>query len=116
MGVSCVRRLGLSAIVTLLLARCASVPHEPGATGTLDRHQASQEVVQSCHEALVRSAEPYGLTLAATSPVGQGATIWPLWVTTVYRRQGGPEKRTALINCHVEDGRAVVALTNGEGG
>jgi hypothetical protein len=114
MGVSCVRRLGLSAIMTLLLVRCASAPYEVASTGALDQNERAQQVVQSCHEALVRSAEPYGLMLAATSPVGQGATIWPIWVTAVYRRQGGPEKRTALIDCHLQEGRGVVALTAGE--
>jgi hypothetical protein len=111
MGVSRVRRLLLSALVTLSMARCASLPHEPGATGTLDDRQAAAEILRSCHDALVRSAEPYGLLLAATSAVGHASTIWPIWVTTVYRRQGGPEKRTALINCHLGEDRAVVALS-----
>ena len=115
MGVSCVRRLGLSAIMTLLLVRCASAPYEVASTGTLDQNQRVQQVIQSCHEALVRAAEPFGLTLAATSPFRQGSTIWPIWVTAVYRRQGGPEKRTALIDCHLQEGRGVVALAAGEG-
>jgi hypothetical protein len=115
MGVSCVRRLGLSAIMMMSLMRCASVPDEPGLTGTLAQSHAPQDIVQSCHEALVKSAEPYGLTLAATSPVAQGATTWPIWVTTVYRRRGGPEKRMSLINCHLGVGQKVVALTDGQG-
>jgi hypothetical protein len=110
MGVSRVRRILLCAVVTLAVAGCASTPYEPGSTGTLDNNLAAQGVARSCHDALVRSAEPYGLTLAATSAVEQGSTVWPMWVTTVYRRQGGPEKRTALVNCHLGAGRAVVAL------
>ena len=120
MGVSCVYRLLASAFVALVAAGCASVPYEleglswrdafgPGVTGTLDGE--TQEFVRKCHEAIVRAAEPYGLTRAATSRIGIDRTVGPVWVTTVYRRQGGAETRGALVDCHFNRSGAVVALT-----
>jgi hypothetical protein len=81
----------------------------PRVTGTLDGE--AQEFVRKCHDAVVRAAESYGLTKAATSRVGIDGTVGPVWVTTVYRRQGGPEMRRALIDCHFNMSGAVVALT-----
>src|SRR5215203_5867466 len=100
MGVSCVCRLVALAFVALSAASCASIPfglEAPSAgdafgrevTGTLDDHDAGSLAVRKCHEAIVTAAKPYGLTRAVTSPRGAHNTIEPIWVTTVYRRQGG---------------------------
>ena len=70
-----------------------------------------QEFARRCHEALVKAAEPYGLTKAVMSRREGGGTFGPFWVTASYRRRGGPESRTALIDCHVDARGAVVALT-----
>jgi hypothetical protein len=43
------------------------------------------------------------------------STMWPIWVTTVYRRQGGPEKRTALINCQLNADRPVNCSPGSQG-
>jgi hypothetical protein len=123
MGVSCVYRLLASAFVALIAAGCASIPYEldelfwrdafgAGVTGTLDGTGIkSQDLARKCHDALVRAAEPYGLTKATTSRIGVDGTFGPVWVTTVYRRQGGPETRRALVDCHFNMSGAVVALT-----
>ena len=118
MGVSCLGRLLASAVVALGTAGCVLLPYgldDPPATDSvrvagraLDREQA---FARRCHEALVKAAEPYGLTKAVTSRLEGGGTLGPIWVTASYRRRGGPESRTALIDCHVDARGEVVALT-----
>ena len=118
MGLSCVCRLIASAVLALNSAGCAFIStalegDPPAAEG---RHPPgivmgdAQEHARKCHEALVRAAEPYGLTKAFTSHLGRGASAGPIWATTVYRRQGGPERRTALIDCRLDDRGEVAAF------
>ena len=120
MGVSCVCRLFALAFFAVSAASCASIPFgleapsgrggiTPSVTGTLDDNDAGS--VRKCHEAIVTAGEPYGLIKAATSGLGVHNTIRPIWVTTIYGRQRGPERRTALIDCHLNESGSVVALT-----
>jgi hypothetical protein len=120
MGVSCVYKVLASAFVALVAAGCASTSFEPGErqndslqrgiTGTLAGDEA-QEFVRKCHDALVGAAEPYGLTKAVSSPARVDDIVGPVWVTTVYQRRGGPETRSAVVDCHLDMSGSVVAFT-----
>jgi hypothetical protein len=123
MGLSCVYRLLASAVVALNAASCALMPialkddppaAESGRPPGIAEGNAP-ELARKCHDALVRAAEPYGLTKALTSDVGSGASAGPIWVTTVYRRQGGLERRTALVHCRLDDRGEVAALAEPDG-
>jgi hypothetical protein len=118
MGLSCVYKLVASAVLAFNSASCAVRPiaweDDPPAVASGRPPEIAagdaQELARKCHEALVRAAEPYGLTKAFTSHAGRGAPSGSIWATTVYRRQGGPERRTALIGCRLDDNGEVAAF------
>ncbi len=120
MGVSCVCKLLASAVVALGSAGCASMPYalgDPMADAwTLQKVPAgAEELARRCHDALVAAAEPYDLSKALTSPLVPGQTVGPIRVTMVYRRRGGFERRTALIDCRFDDKGEVVAFAEHAG-
>jgi hypothetical protein len=116
MGVSSVVRRLSAPVLALALASCAEVARPPngaaldetslgGVTGSLQ-----DATLRRCHEALVKAAAPYGL-LKGTISSFEGDERVPLLATVVYRRQGGPETRTALVNCHLNPDGEVVGFT-----
>ena len=84
--------------------------NEPGSAAV-----PSQALLDRCREALVRSAKPYGLTQLSARSAGPArvattGAIASIFVAAVYARQGGPETRTALVFCRVDESGHVVAL------
>ena len=122
MGVSCVvRRLG-APVLALALASCAAVARPPSDGTALDETAPgaitgsllaarSEAILRRCHEALVNAAMPYGLLKGTISSFEGDGTVAPVLATIVYRRQGGPETRAALVNCHLNPDGEVVGFT-----
>ena len=101
--------LGATGCVSILPER--TVAGVSRATGTAPASQ----LLHRCREALGKSARPYGLLQLAARSAGPAWTesayaIAPLFVTVVYVREGGPERRSALVRCRVDKAGHVVEL------
>jgi hypothetical protein len=121
MGASCVvRRLG-APVLALAVAGCAAGARPPDVTALDETAPGavtgsllaapSEAILRRCHKALVNAATPYGLLKGTISSLEGDGTVAPVLATIVYRRQGGPETRAALVNCHLNPDGEVVGFT-----
>lgn len=76
------------------------------------------QVVVACRQSILQAAEPYGLV--RVSVVSQGQTMQmtdgsyraPVLTQVVYEREGGYEVRQAPIWCELNEGGAVIGLSD----
>jgi hypothetical protein len=120
MGVSCVCRCLGTPVVALALSSCAEIPGSsigaalddtpPVAVAGSMPDVRDEAVLRKCHDALVKVAAPYGLRKGTISSFETDGSV-ALLATVVYRRRGGPETRTALVDCHLNPDGDVVGFT-----
>lgn len=74
---------------------------------------AERVMVSACHEAIAQWAaqfDPIDVETSIIGPVqaqGRGDRMATLFVEIVYARQGGPEPRSATIDCTMDAGGAI---------
>jgi hypothetical protein len=116
--------------ICIWVASCAAGPHAFGRLAMdfssllavppplYDNAWLQERLVGRCHQAIVRAARPYGLVQletwgAGTARIRRQQAVSPVFVEAVYWRRGGPESRSALIRCQVNQRGRVVSLVQG---